>query len=124
MTKADPVNPERVLFELNSRFPADGRLAVDVGSSVYWYARQLRLPLGVPAHLSSTLASMGCSVPYGIAAKLDQPGSPVLLVSGDGAIEPTRRSDGLRVRLVGAVVEAGSMAGVAFNTAFKTGFCK
>ena len=89
MTKADPVNPERVLFELNSRFPADGRLAVDVGSSVYWYARQLRLPLGVPAHLSSTLASMGCSVPYGIAAKLDQPGSPVVLVTGDGAMQMT-----------------------------------
>jgi pyruvate dehydrogenase (quinone) len=89
MTKADSVNPERVLFELNTRFPADGRLAVDVGSSVYWYARQLRLPLGVPAHLSSTLASMGCSVPYGIAAKLDRPGSPVLLVTGDGAMQMT-----------------------------------
>jgi len=56
-TPADPVNPERAVYELSSRLPADAQVAVDVGSSVYWYARQLRLPAGVPAHLSSTLAS-------------------------------------------------------------------
>jgi pyruvate dehydrogenase (quinone) len=87
MTEADPLNPERVLHELSSRFPRDARLAVDVGSCVYWYARQLVLPKGVQAHLSGTLASMGCSIPYGIAAKLDRPAAPVVAVSGDGALQ-------------------------------------
>ena len=58
-TPADPINPERVVWELSRRLPHNAQVAVDVGSSVYWYARQLRLPVGVPAHLSGTLASMG-----------------------------------------------------------------
>jgi pyruvate dehydrogenase (quinone) len=86
-TAADPVNPERVIWELNRRLPGDAQVAVDVGSSVYWYARQLRLPVGVPAHLSGTLASMGCSVPYGIAAKLHRPDRPLIALTGDGAMQ-------------------------------------
>lgn len=87
LTPANPVNPERVLYELNPHLPANAMVAIDVGSSVYWYARQLRLPRGVPAHLSGTLATMGCSIPYGIAAKLNAPDRPVVVVSGDGAMQ-------------------------------------
>ncbi|WP_448628468.1 thiamine pyrophosphate-requiring protein [Geodermatophilus sp. URMC 64] len=86
-TDADAVNPERVVAELSGRLPADAQVAVDVGSVTYWYARQLRLPEGVPAHLSSTLACMGCSVPYGLAAKLARPDRPVVALSGDGAMQ-------------------------------------
>ncbi len=84
---AHPVNPERVVRELNGRLPADAQLSIDVGSCVYWYARQLVLPQGVPAHLSGTLASMGCSIPYGIAAKLARPDRPLVALSGDGAMQ-------------------------------------
>jgi pyruvate dehydrogenase (quinone) len=84
---ASPVNPERVVRELNGRLPANAQVSVDVGSCVYWYARQLTLPEGVPAHLSGTLASMGCSVPYGIAAKLARPDRPVVALAGDGAMQ-------------------------------------
>ncbi|MGY1691464.1 thiamine pyrophosphate-requiring protein [Geodermatophilus sp. SYSU D01105] len=86
-TPAEPVNPELVVAELSPRLPADAQVAVDVGSVTCWYARHLRLPEGVPAHLSSTLASMGCSVPYGLAAKLAEPGRPVVALSGDGAMQ-------------------------------------
>ncbi|BEL04152.1 thiamine pyrophosphate-requiring protein [Actinoplanes sichuanensis] len=84
---AEPMNPQHVIRSLSGRLPGDGRVAVDVGSVVYWYARHLRLPRGVPAHLSSTLASMGCGVPYGIAAKLSAPHSPVVVLTGDGAMQ-------------------------------------
>ena len=86
-TPANPVNPERAVHELSMRLPENAQVAVDVGSSVYWYARQLRLPPGVPAHLSSTLASMGCAVPYGIAAKLAHPDRPLIALAGDGAMQ-------------------------------------
>src|SRR3954452_16188467 len=86
-TPAEPVNPERVVAELSPRLPADAQVAVDVGSVTYWYARQLRLPDGVPAHLSSTLASMGSSLPYGLAAKLAAPERPVVALTGDGAMQ-------------------------------------
>lgn len=62
-------------------------VSVDVGSFVYWYARQLVLPPNVPAHVSGTLASMGCSIPYGLAAKLANPGRPLVALSGDGAMQ-------------------------------------
>lgn len=84
---ATPVNPERVVRELNGRLPANAQVSIDVGSCVYWYARQLILPPDVPAHLSGTLASMGCSIPYGIAAKLAHPDRPLMALSGDGAMQ-------------------------------------
>ncbi len=84
---AEPLNPQHVVRSLSGRLPADAQVAVDVGSVVYWYARHLRLPGGVPAHLSSTLASMGCGVPYGLAAKLAAPDRPVVTLIGDGAMQ-------------------------------------
>lgn len=86
-TGAHPVNPERVVAELSALLPDDAQVALDVGSCVYWYARQLVLPESVPAHLCSTLASMGCGVPYGLAAKLMHPGRPVVVLAGDGGMQ-------------------------------------
>ncbi|MDI2034315.1 thiamine pyrophosphate-requiring protein [Paenarthrobacter nitroguajacolicus] len=84
---AEPVNPELVVRELSGRLPGNAQLSIDVGSCVYWYARQLILPPGVPAHLSGTLASMGCAVPYGLAAKLTHPDRPLVALAGDGGMQ-------------------------------------
>ena len=85
-TPAEPLNPQLLLHELSAHLPDDAQVSVDVGSVTYWYARHLRLPPGVPAHLSSTLASMGSALPYGIAAKLLHPDRPVVALAGDGAM--------------------------------------
>jgi pyruvate dehydrogenase (quinone) len=82
-----PLSPELVVRQLSQFLPADAQVSVDVGSIVYWYARHLRLPPGVQAHLSSTLASMGSALPYGIAAKLEHPDRPVVALAGDGAMQ-------------------------------------
>ncbi|MBT2585137.1 thiamine pyrophosphate-requiring protein [Arthrobacter sp. ISL-95] len=84
---AEPVNPELVVRELSGRLPGNAQLSIDVGSCVYWYARQLILPPGVPAHLSGTLASMGCAIPYGLAAKLAHPDRPLVALAGDGGMQ-------------------------------------
>lgn len=84
---ADPLNPELVVRRFGERLGDDSQLAIDVGSSVYHYVRQILLPQGVPAHLSSTLASMGCGVPFGISAKETAPDRPVAVVAGDGAMQ-------------------------------------
>jgi pyruvate dehydrogenase (quinone) len=84
---AEPLNPELVVRKLSDHLPASARVAVDVGSSTYWYARHLALPPGVPAHVSSYLASMGCALPYAMAAKLDAPDRPVVALAGDGAMQ-------------------------------------
>ncbi|MBO0680383.1 thiamine pyrophosphate-requiring protein [Mycolicibacterium sp. S2-37] len=80
-------NPEAVVRALSEHLPADARVAVDVGSSTYWYARHVRLPRGVPAHVSGYLASMGCALPYGVAAKCDASQRPVVALVGDGAMQ-------------------------------------
>ncbi|WBB68910.1 thiamine pyrophosphate-binding protein [Micromonospora sp. WMMD812] len=84
---AEPVNPQLVLQELSSRVPRTGAVAVDIGSVIYWYARHLELPPGVNAQLCGTLGSMGCALPYAIAAKLAAPDQPVIALVGDGAMQ-------------------------------------
>lgn len=83
----DPVNPEYVARAVAARLPSGSRLALDVGSTVYHYSRQMTLPEGVDARLSSTLASMGCGIPYAVAAKEQDSYRPVVTVAGDGAME-------------------------------------
>lgn len=85
--EAAPLNPELVVRELAQRVPANAQVAIDVGSAVYHYVRQMNLPTSVPAHLSSTLASMGCAVPYGVAAKEVASDRPLAVLAGDGAME-------------------------------------
>lgn len=82
---------ELVVHELSNHLPKDARVAVDAGTVTHWYARHLRLPAGVPAHVPSYLASMGCALPYGLAAKLDTPDQPVVALAGECAM----RTNGL-----------------------------
>jgi len=84
---AEPINPQLVLQELSNRIPHVGSVAVDVGSVLFWYARHLVLPPGVNAQLCGTLGSMGCALPYAVAAKLATPDKPVIALVGDGAMQ-------------------------------------
>jgi len=84
---ADPVNPQRVIWELSQRLPEDAILAADSGSSTNWWARMLKLKRGNLASLSGTLATMGPGTPYAIAAKLAYPDRPVIAIVGDGAFQ-------------------------------------
>jgi pyruvate dehydrogenase (quinone) len=84
---ADPMNPQRVVWELNGRLPDDAILAADSGSSTNWYARDLKIRKGMLATLSGTLATMGPATPYAIAAKFAHPHRPVVAFAGDGAFQ-------------------------------------
>jgi pyruvate dehydrogenase (quinone) len=87
MTEADPINPQRVFWELSPRLPEDCILTCDSGSAAHWYARDLRMGRGMKASLSGGLATMGPAVPYAIAAKLAMPERPVIALVGDGAMQ-------------------------------------
>ena len=87
MADADPLNPQRVFWELSPRLPDGCVLCADSGSSTNWYARDLKLRAGMMASVSSTLASMGCAMPYAIAAKFAHPERPVIAIEGDGAMQ-------------------------------------
>ena len=85
--QADPVNPMLVFRELSARLPMDAIVTADSGSSANWYARQLRFRGQMRGSLSGNLATMGPGVPYGIGAKFGQPGRPVIVFAGDGAMQ-------------------------------------
>jgi pyruvate dehydrogenase (quinone) len=87
MNSANPLNPQRVFWELSSRLPDQCILTSDSGSAADWFARDLRLREGMMASLSGTLATMGPGVPYAIAAKFSQPTRPVMALVGDGAMQ-------------------------------------
>ncbi|MGZ4217797.1 MAG: thiamine pyrophosphate-requiring protein [Solirubrobacteraceae bacterium] len=84
---ADPINPQRVFWELSQRLPDRAILTSDSGSSANWFARDVRLREGMMASLSGTLATMGPGVPYAIAAKFAHPDRPVIALVGDGAMQ-------------------------------------
>jgi pyruvate dehydrogenase (quinone) len=87
MQSADPVNPQRVAWELSPRLPERAIITSDSGSCANWYARDLRIRRGMMASLSGGLASMGAAVPYAIAAKFAHPDRPVVALVGDGAMQ-------------------------------------
>jgi pyruvate dehydrogenase (quinone) len=87
MQDADPINPQRLFWELNDHLPDDAILTADSGSAANWFARDLKLGRGHMASLSGTLATMGPGVPYAIAAKFCHPHRPAVALVGDGAMQ-------------------------------------
>jgi pyruvate dehydrogenase (quinone) len=87
MQPANPVNPQRVAWELSSRLPDRVILTSDSGSCANWYARDIKIRRGMMASMSGGLASMGAAVPYAIAAKFAHPDCPVIALVGDGAMQ-------------------------------------
>jgi pyruvate dehydrogenase (quinone) len=84
---ADPINPQRVFWELSPRLPDDCILVADSGTAANWFARDLRLRRGMEISLSGNLATMGPGVPYAIAAKFAHPDRPAIALVGDGAMQ-------------------------------------
>jgi pyruvate dehydrogenase (quinone) len=87
MQPANPVNPQRIAWELSPRLPDHVILTSDSGSCANWFARDIRIRRGMMASLSGGLASMGAAVPYAIAAKFAHPDRPVIALVGDGAMQ-------------------------------------
>ena len=87
MQDAEPLNPQRVFWELSPRLPDDVLIACDTGTSVHWYSRDIRIREGMRAAHSGNLASMGAAMPYAIAGKFAYPHLPAVAFVGDGAMQ-------------------------------------
>jgi pyruvate dehydrogenase (quinone) len=87
MSAADPINPERVLWELSPRLPDGCIISADSGSVANWFARNLKIRRGMMATLSGTLATMCPGVPYALAAKFTHPERVAIALVGDGAMQ-------------------------------------
>jgi pyruvate dehydrogenase (quinone) len=87
MQDADPINPQRLFWQLNHHLPDDAIVTSDSGSAANWFARDLKLGPTHLASLSGNLATMGAGVPYAIAAKFAHPSRPAVALVGDGAMQ-------------------------------------
>lgn len=87
LAPANPINPQKIAWELSPRLPEDAIITCDSGSCANWYARDIRIRGEMMCSLSGGLASMGAAVPYAIAAKFAHPGRPVIALVGDGAMQ-------------------------------------
>ena len=87
MTDAQPINPQRVFWELSPRLPDDVILTADSGTVASWYARDLKVRSGMMGSLSGGLATMGPAMPYALTAKMAWPERPVIALLGDGAMQ-------------------------------------
>jgi pyruvate dehydrogenase (quinone) len=87
MDSADPINPQRMFWELSPRLPDNCILSSDSGTSANWFARDLKIRRGMMASLSGNLATMCPGVPYAIAAKFCFPDRVAIALVGDGAMQ-------------------------------------
>ena len=87
MDEANPINPQRVFWELSPRLPENCILTCDSGSAANWFARDLKIRRGMKATLSGNLATMGPGVPYAVAAKFAYPERVAIALVGDGAMQ-------------------------------------
>jgi pyruvate dehydrogenase (quinone) len=87
MNSADPLNPQRVFWELSPRLPDNAIITADSGSVANWYARDLKIRRGMKASLSGGLASLGAGTPYAVAGKMAYPERTVIACMGDGAMQ-------------------------------------
>jgi len=87
MQSADPINPQRLFWELSPMLPENCIITADSGSAANWFARDLKLHRSMMASLSGGLATMCPGVPYALAAKMAHPDRPVIAFVGDGAMQ-------------------------------------
>ncbi len=87
LMEANPVNPQRFYTELSKELPDNSILICDCGTTANWFARDLKIRKGMRASVSGNLATMGCAMPYAIAAKFAYPDKVVFAMAGDGAMQ-------------------------------------
>jgi pyruvate dehydrogenase (quinone) len=87
MNSAEPLNPQRVFYELSPRLPDNCIVTADSGSVANWFARDLKMRRGMKASLSGGLASLGAGTPYAVAGKMAYPDRTVIACMGDGAMQ-------------------------------------
>jgi pyruvate dehydrogenase (quinone) len=86
---ATPINPQHVFRELSPLLPDEAIVICDSGTAAVWYARDLVFREGMMGSVSGGLATMGCSMPYALAAKMAHPTRPVIATLGDGSMQMT-----------------------------------
>jgi pyruvate dehydrogenase (quinone) len=79
-----PMKPQVVAWELGQRLSDTAIVASDSGTITTWWARYMPVKRGQLHSVSGNLASMGCGLPYAIAAQIAYPNRQCVAFVGDG----------------------------------------
>ncbi|HEX2279154.1 MAG TPA: thiamine pyrophosphate-dependent enzyme [Candidatus Tectomicrobia bacterium] len=79
-----PMKPQVVAWELGQRLSDTAIVASDSGTVTTWWARHMPVKRGQLHSVSGNLASMGCGLPYAIAAQIAYPNRECVALVGDG----------------------------------------
>jgi pyruvate dehydrogenase (quinone) len=80
----EPIKPQVVAAAVSEELDNDAIISVDSGINTCWAARFLKIKSGMKFSGSGSLATMGCGVPYAIAAKIAYPERQSIAFVGDG----------------------------------------
>ncbi|HEY7734300.1 MAG TPA: thiamine pyrophosphate-dependent enzyme [Nitrososphaera sp.] len=84
-TRTDkPIKPQVIAAAVSNALEENAIISVDSGTNTAWAAQYIQLRKGMKFSLSGTLASMGCALPYAIAAQLAFPDRQCVAFVGDG----------------------------------------
>jgi pyruvate dehydrogenase (quinone)/pyruvate oxidase len=81
-----PMKPQVVAWELNAILDDSAIVATDSGTNTSWCARYIDMRGDMKFSVSGNLASMGCGLPYAIAAAVAFPDRQVVAFVGDGGL--------------------------------------
>ena len=80
----EPIKPQVIAAAVSNELDDNAIISVDSGINTCWAARFLKIKKGMKFSGSGSLATMGCGVPYAIAAKIAYPDRQSVAFVGDG----------------------------------------
>jgi pyruvate dehydrogenase (quinone)/pyruvate oxidase len=79
-----PIKPQVIAAAVSNELEDDAIISVDSGTNTSWAARYIFVKDKMKFSLSGTLATMGCGLPYAIAAQIAFPERQSVAFVGDG----------------------------------------
>jgi pyruvate dehydrogenase (quinone) len=78
------IKPQYIASAVSDELDDNAIISVDSGTNTVWAARFINIRKGMKFSLSGTLASMGCGLPYALAAQIAYPERQCVAFVGDG----------------------------------------
>src|SRR6476619_2553955 len=78
------IKPQFIASAVSEELDDNAIVSVDSGTNTIWAARYIQMRKGMKFSVSGTLASMGCGLPYALAAQITYPKRQCVAFVGDG----------------------------------------
>ncbi len=84
---SDPINPRKVMYEINKIIDDDTIITTDVGQNQMWAMHHLHISKPRQFISSGSMGTMGFGLPSALGAKAAKPDKKVITIVGDGGFQ-------------------------------------